>query len=79
LILPGQKLGDRRGFSWDSQVVRGIWAHEGVVHRENNTRLVFDVDDSQENRAFIAALKEILKRRFEQIDIWITSYIVDVV
>jgi hypothetical protein len=65
--------------SWDSQVVRGTWEHEGAVYRDNNTRLVLDVEDSQENRAFFPAFKEILKRRFEQLDIWITSYIVDVV
>ena len=38
--------------SWDSQVVRGIWAHEGIIHRDNNTRLVLDLEDSLENRAF---------------------------
>jgi hypothetical protein len=31
--------------SWDSQVVRGIWEHEGTVYRDNNTRLVLDVKD----------------------------------
>ena len=65
--------------SWDSQVVRGIWEHEGTVYRDNNTRLVLDVEDSQENRAFFSALKETLKKRFGQLDIWITSHIVDVV
>jgi hypothetical protein len=65
--------------SWDTQVVRGIWAHEGVVHRDNNTRLVLDVEDTRENHAFFTRLKETLKKRFHQIDIWITSYIVDVV
>ena len=65
--------------SWDSQIIRGIWAHEGVVHRDNNTRLILDVEDSQENRVFFTTLKETLKKRFDQIDIWITSYIVDVV
>jgi hypothetical protein len=65
--------------SWDSQVVRGIWEHEGVVYRDNNTRLVLDVDDSSENRAFFTSLKETLKKRFGQIDIWITSHTVDVI
>jgi hypothetical protein len=65
--------------SWDSQVVHGLWEHEGTVYRDNNTRLVLDVEDSQENRAFFTTLKETLKKRFGQVDIWITSYIVDVV
>ena len=65
--------------SWDSQVVRGIWEHEGAVYRDNNTRLVLDVDDTQENRAFFINLKETLKIRFGQLDIWITSHVVDVI
>ena len=64
--------------SWESQVVRGIWEHEGTVFRDNNTRLVLDVEDTQENRAFFAALKERLKDRFQQLDIWITSHVIDV-
>jgi hypothetical protein len=50
-----------------------------VIYRDNNTRLVLDVKDSRENRDFFTALKETLKERFKQLDIWITSYIVDVV
>jgi hypothetical protein len=65
--------------SWDSQVVRGIWEHEGTVYRDNNSRLVLDVEDTQENRAYFTALKAALKSRFRQLDIWITSYIVDVI
>jgi hypothetical protein len=64
--------------SWESQVVRGLWKHEGVVFRDNNTRLVMDVPDTLENRAFFVPLKEILKERFQQIDIWITSHVIDV-
>jgi hypothetical protein len=53
--------------------------HEGTVYRDNNTRLVLDVEDSPENRAFFTALKETLKKRFGQLDIWITSHLVDVI
>lgn len=59
--------------SWESQVVRGLWQHGGVVFRDNNTRLVMDVEDTPENRAFFVALKETLKERFQQVNIWITS------
>jgi hypothetical protein len=68
-----------RAVSWKSQVVRGLWQHEGMVFRDNNTRLVMDVADTVENREFLVALKEILKERFHQVDIWITSHAIDVV
>jgi hypothetical protein len=64
--------------SWESQVVRGLWHHAGGVFRDNNTRLVMDVEDTPENRAFFVALKETLKQRFQQVDIWITSHAIDV-
>ena len=68
-----------RGVSWETQIVRGIWRHEGTVFRDNNTRLVLDVEDSPENREFFVQLKRKLKERFRQLDIWITSHAIDVI
>jgi hypothetical protein len=65
--------------SWESQIVRGIWEHEGSVFRDNNTRLILDVEDTSENRHFFASFKESLKARFQQIEIYISSYLIDVV
>ena len=64
--------------SWETQVIRGIWHHEGVVFRDNNTRLFLEVPDTAENRAFFVELKERLKSRFHQLDIWVRSYLVDI-
>jgi hypothetical protein len=55
--------------SWESQVIRGMWQHEGIVFRDNNSRLVLDVEDTPENRVFFVELKASLKQRFQQIDI----------
>lgn len=75
-----EELESRFGaISWDSQAVRGIWTHEGVIYRDNHARLVLDVEDAQENHVFFTTLKETLKTRFRQVDIWITSHLVDVV
>jgi hypothetical protein len=65
--------------SWENQIVRGIWHQEGVVFRDNNTRLILYVEDLPEHRAFFVAFKEKLKARFPQLDIWITSHAIDVV
>ena len=65
--------------SWESQVIRGIWQQEGQVFRDNSTRIVLDVEDSAENRAFFVELKATLKVRFEQLDIWISSHLIDVI
>src|SRR5271156_1976515 len=67
-----------RADSWESQVIRGHWHHQGVDFRDNSTRLVLDVDDTTENRAFFLALKETLKKRFQQVEIWITTHTIEV-
>jgi hypothetical protein len=38
-----------------------------------------DVPDTDENRQFFVAFKEVLKDRFQQIDIWMTTFPLDVI
>ena len=37
-----------------------------------------DVPDVPENREFFVAYKERLKERFQQLDIWMTTYLIEV-
>jgi hypothetical protein len=57
--------------------VLGIWVHEGSRYEDELLRLVVDVDDAPENEHFFARLKATLLDRFEQIEIYIASYPVD--
>ncbi len=41
-------------------------------------RVFVDVEDIPENHAFFLQLKEELKIRFQQLDVWITSHPIDV-
>lgn len=65
--------------SSETQVIQGLWENEGVVFRDQLLRVFVDVPDTQENRQFFMGFKEILKTRFRQLDIWVTSYAVDVI
>jgi hypothetical protein len=65
--------------SCETQAIRGVWEHEGEVYRDDLVRLFVDVADVPANREFFRQLKEQLKVRFRQIDIWMTTYPVDVV
>jgi hypothetical protein len=38
-----------------------------------------DVSDTPENRQFFVEFKERLKARFQQLDIWMTTYPVEVI
>src|SRR5688572_5877812 len=65
--------------SWETQKLRGSWEHEGTVYEDNLTRFFVDVPDVPEHRVFFQHLKEQLKRRFNQLEIWITSHPIDVI
>ena len=61
-----------------TQTIQGQWSHQGEVYRDELIRVFLDVEDTTENRQFFLYLKQGLKQRFQQIDIWITSHPVDV-
>jgi len=42
-------------------------------YEDTNIRIVVDVEDTPQNSEFFATLKETLKMRFQQIEIWIVS------
>ncbi len=58
--------------------VLGIWVHEGTRYEDELLRLVVDVDDTPENQQFFASYKAVLLERFEQIEIYMASYPVDI-
>lgn len=65
--------------SWETQVLRGAWENEGAIYQDNFTRFFVDVPDLPEHREFFKEFKERLKRRFSQLDVWITSHPIDVI
>ena len=64
--------------SWESQTIQGQWQHEGIVYHDDLARVFVDVADTAENRQFFVQFKEQIKTNFQQLDIWLTSYPIDV-
>lgn len=64
--------------SCETQQIRGMWRHEGQSYRDDLVRVFVDVPDITVNRDFFIALKERLKERFQQIEIWIASHPLDI-
>ncbi len=81
--LIGQTLLELRqqftAVSAETQVIRGHWQHQGEVFRDELVRVFVDVPDTGDNRAFFVRFKEQLKARFQQLDIWMTAYPVEVI
>jgi hypothetical protein len=66
------------GMHYQPNFVRGAWAHEGSQFEDELIRYVVDVEDTPENRQFFADYKIALRDRFEQIEVYIASYLVDI-
>ncbi|HXE52970.1 MAG TPA: hypothetical protein VN541_08150 [Tepidisphaeraceae bacterium] len=84
--VPEELIGDtllelRQRFgavSAETQTIRGLWEHQEQVYRDELVRVFVDVQDGPEIREFFAQFKEQLKVRFEQIDIWMTTYPIEI-
>lgn len=64
--------------SCETQATRGRWRHEGVSYRDDLMRVYVDAPDVPESRAYFIEFKERLKARFRQLDIWMTTYLIEV-
>ena len=64
--------------SCETQSIIGHWNFEGETYRDKSVRVFVDVPDTSENRDFFVHFKEVLKSRFQQLDIWVTTYPLDV-
>ena len=64
--------------SCETQTIRGRWRSDGETYRDDLIRVFVDVPDSPESRQFFVAYKEQLKARFQQIDIWMTTYLIEI-
>jgi hypothetical protein len=65
--------------SAESQTIRGSWIHEGQTYEDELVRFFVDAQDSAENTEYFRQLKESLKARFQQLEIWITTYRIDLI
>jgi hypothetical protein len=64
--------------SSETQIIRGYWQHEGEIFRDELVRVYVDVPDSPEARHFFQGFKERIKTRFQQLDLWMTTYPVEI-
>jgi hypothetical protein len=65
--------------SVESQTIRGSWIHEGQTYEDELVRFFVDAHDSAENTEYFRQLKQSLKARFQQLEIWITTYRIDLI
>ena len=64
--------------SSETQTIHGLWHHEGQAYRDELARIFVDVPDDLQNRQFFVGFKERLKETLQQLDIWMTTYPIEV-
>ena len=65
--------------SCETQAILGLWRQEGELYRDSLARVFVDAEDTPQNREFFVQFKERLKKRFQQKDIWLTTYPVEAI
>jgi hypothetical protein len=65
--------------STDAVTVRGHWLYQSTIYEDRLIRVRIDVEDAAENWQKMRDMKEVLKRRFDQIDIWISAHRIEIV
>jgi hypothetical protein len=63
----------------DPVQAKGIWVYDSIRYEDRLIRLRIDTVSSRAVRKFFKNYKEVLKDRFKQIDIWMTSYEIEVI
>ena len=73
------EIGDNFGaVSYETQIIKGHWEQAGVLYRDDLARIVVDVPDKKENRAWMKAFKVRWKKKLEQLEIWMVSYRIEI-
>ncbi|BFU42027.1 hypothetical protein [Krasilnikovia sp. MM14-A1004] len=74
-----KEVGDTFGaFTFRPDAALGNWTADGRRYSDRLFALIVDVDDTAEHRAWIAHFKTHLLQRFEQLEIYVTSYPIEV-
>jgi hypothetical protein len=73
-----QIVGQFGAASYETQRIEGHWLQEGTHYRDNLIRLVIDSPITQKCRQWMKAFKQRWKKKLEQLELWMVSYIVTI-
>jgi hypothetical protein len=62
------------GATFHETPVTGYWVSDNIEYRDSLVRVTVAGDATAENEAFMRQLKETLKQRFRQLEIWVVEY-----
>jgi hypothetical protein len=67
------------GVSTDTARIRGRWIGEGTLYEDALLRVTVACSGTDDQHAFIRDLKETLKARFQQEEVWVTAQRIEII
>jgi hypothetical protein len=64
--------------SFQRQAVEGRWLYSGTLYRDNLAKVVVDVPDLVKNRRWLRDFKKRWKERFQQLELWLVSFRIEI-
>jgi hypothetical protein len=64
--------------SFQRQAIEGRWLHSGTLYRDNLAKVVVDVPDLVKNRRWMKDFKKRWKERFQQLELWLVSFGIEI-
>lgn len=65
--------------SYSPHSIQGVWSDQGKRYEDELFKLTVDVEDNATSRQFVAHLHKELLERFEQLDIYIVTFPIEVI
>ncbi len=79
-LITNEELVEKFGATTtDSTRIIGRWIYQNQLYEDKLIRITIDIPESEDSETFFKEYKEILKKRFKQIDVWISSYIIEII
>lgn len=64
--------------TFDYHKAKGRWRNQGVEYRDELSRIIVDMPDTAENRAWMKQFKARWKTRLQQVELWMVSYGIEI-
>ena len=64
--------------TFHKQGIEGYWQHGGALYRDDLACIVIDVPDTARNRKWMQSFKTKWKKRLEQVELWMVSYLIEI-
>ncbi len=79
-LITNEELVEKFGATTtDSTRIVGHWIYQNQLYKDKLIRITIDIPESENSKTFFRQYKEVLKKRFKQIDIWISSYTIELI